>query len=79
MYILSHMQIIRYKLQYLSENLPSILGAERPGVSLSKTNPLMAPSSHLAQTINTSATGELVILKSTAIAISYRDCICIPL
>lgn len=46
-----------------SENLPSILGVESPLKLLSTMKPLISPSSHLAQTIHTSAIGEFVILK----------------
>jgi hypothetical protein len=41
--------------------LPWILGADRPFQPFSSTKPRIAPSSSLAQTTNTSATGELVI------------------
>ena len=44
-----------------SENLPSILGASRPGVPFSTTNPRTRPSSSRAQITNTSAIGEFVI------------------
>mmetsp|Transcript_526 Transcript_526/g.1579 ORF Transcript_526/g.1579 Transcript_526/m.1579 type:complete len:264 (+) Transcript_526:1980-2771(+) len=43
------------------ENLPSIVGAERPGMSFSRMKPRMSPSSSLAHTTKTSASGELVI------------------
>uniref|UniRef100_A0A6B0V2E0 Putative secreted protein n=1 Tax=Ixodes ricinus TaxID=34613 RepID=A0A6B0V2E0_IXORI len=43
------------------ENLPSILGASSPLVPFSSTKARIWPSSHLAQTTNTSAIGELVI------------------
>ena len=42
-------------------NLPSIFGAESPFIPLSKMNPLIVPSSTLAQTIKTSEIGELLI------------------
>lgn len=44
------------------ENLPSILGAERPRIPFSSRKPRMQLSSHRAHTTNRSATGELVIL-----------------
>lgn len=47
----------------LRENLPSILGVEKPFIPRSKIKPRTLPSSHLAQTIAMSATGELVILE----------------
>ena len=43
------------------ENLPSIFGADRPCMPLSKMKPRITPSSSLAQTMNTSAIGEFVI------------------
>mmetsp|Transcript_44138 Transcript_44138/g.75098 ORF Transcript_44138/g.75098 Transcript_44138/m.75098 type:complete len:294 (+) Transcript_44138:184-1065(+) len=42
-------------------NLPSILGAESPGMSFSRMNPRITPSSSFAQMMNTSAMGLLVI------------------
>ena len=44
----------------LSENFPSIFGAESPFIPFSRMNPLR-PSSVWAQTMKTSAMGELVI------------------
>ena len=44
-----------------SENLPSILGVERPFMPRSKRKPRITPSSVLAQTSMTSAIGELLI------------------
>ncbi len=44
------------------ENLPSILGVDRPFMPRSKMKPRIFPSSHLAQTTQMSATGEFVIL-----------------
>ncbi len=41
-------------------NLPSIFGADKPFMPLSKMNPRISPSS-FAHTTNTSAMGELVI------------------
>lgn len=49
----------------LNENLPSIFGVDSRPFSLpflSTMNPLMTPSSHLAQMISISAIGEFVIL-----------------
>lgn len=46
----------------LSENLPSILGVEKPFIPRSKMKPRTRPSSHLAHTTAMSATGEFVIL-----------------
>jgi len=48
-----------------SENLPSILGVVRPPMPRSRMKPRMTPASSLAQTTNTSAMGELVILRCT--------------
>ena len=47
----------------LRENLPSIFGAESPFIPFSRMKPLILLSSHLAHTTNTSAIGELVILR----------------
>lgn len=47
----------------LRENLPSILGVEKPFMPRSKIKPRTLLSSHLAQTIAMSATGEFVILE----------------
>lgn len=47
----------------LRENFPSIFGVERPFMPRSRMKPRTFPSSHLAQTTATSATGELVILR----------------
>ena len=44
----------------LRENLPSILGAESPFIPFSRMKPRRPPSV-CAQTMNTSAMGELVI------------------
>ena len=44
-----------------SENLPSILGVERPAMPRSRMKPRMAPESSLAQTTKMSAIGALVI------------------
>lgn len=57
----SSMRIIPV-VEALRENFPSILGVERPFMPCSKIKPRTFPSSHLAQTIAISATGELVIL-----------------
>jgi hypothetical protein len=46
----------------LRENLPSILGVDKPFMPRSMMKPRTFPSSHLAQTTATSASGELVIL-----------------
>lgn len=48
------------------ENFPSIFGVDNPFMPFSKINPRIAfwCTSDLAHTIKTSATGELVILKS---------------
>jgi len=46
----------------LNENLPSILGVVKPFIDLSRINPRILLSSHLAQTTAISAIGELVIL-----------------
>merc|ERR1719357_262586 len=45
----------------LKENLPSILGVEKPFIPRSRMKPRTLPSSHLAQTTAISAAGELVI------------------
>ena len=44
-----------------SENLPSITGVVRPGMPRSSTKPRMSPAGSFAQTMNTSAMGELEI------------------
>lgn len=50
----------------LRENLPSILGVAKPFIPRSKMKPRTLPSSHLAHTTATSATGEFVILAEEA-------------
>jgi hypothetical protein len=42
-------------------SLPWIVGVDRPGICRSRTKPRIDPASSLAQTMKTSAIGELVI------------------